>query len=32
MARLVDLLAYLAEPGLEDIWLILDIKVSKKQS
>ncbi|KAI1811574.1 PLC-like phosphodiesterase [Poronia punctata] len=26
MPRLVDLLKYLEEPGLEDIWLILDIK------
>lgn len=29
MPRLVDLLAYLAQPGLEEIWLLLDIKVSK---
>jgi hypothetical protein len=27
MPRLADLLAYLAEPGMEDIWLLLDIKV-----
>ncbi|KAI9764212.1 MAG: hypothetical protein M1840_008602 [Geoglossum simile] len=27
MPRLLDLLEYLATPGLEDIWLILDIKV-----
>ncbi|KAI1177205.1 PLC-like phosphodiesterase [Nemania sp. FL0916] len=26
MPRLVDLLAYLDEPGLQDIWLMLDIK------
>ena len=29
MPRLVDLLDYLAQPGNEDIWLLLDIKVSK---
>lgn len=29
LPRLVDLLAYLAEPGVEDIWLLLDIKVSE---
>ena len=28
MPRLVDLLAYLAQPGLEDIWILLDVKVS----
>jgi phosphatidylglycerol phospholipase C len=28
MPRLVDLLSYLNEPGLESIWLMLDIKVS----
>jgi hypothetical protein len=28
MPRLVDLLEYLAQPGLEDIWVMLDIKVS----
>ena len=28
MPRLVDLLEYLAQPGLEDIWVLLDIKVS----
>jgi phosphatidylglycerol phospholipase C len=27
MPRLTDLLAYLAEPGLENIWLLLDIKL-----
>jgi hypothetical protein len=27
MPRLKDLLQYLATPGLEDIWLLLDIKV-----
>ena len=27
MPRLKDLLEYLATPGLEDIWLLLDIKV-----
>jgi hypothetical protein len=27
MPRLKDLLIYLAEPGLEDIWLLLDIKL-----
>jgi hypothetical protein len=27
MPRLRDLLGYLATPGLEDIWLLLDIKV-----
>ena len=27
MPRLADLLAYLAEPGLEDKWLLLDVKV-----
>ena len=27
MPRLVDLLEYVASPGLEDIWLLLDIKV-----
>jgi hypothetical protein len=27
MPRLVDLLEYLASPGLEDIWILLDIKV-----
>ena len=30
MPRLQDLLEYLASPGLEDIWLLLDIKVCKK--
>lgn len=28
MPRLADLLEYLAQPGLEDIWVLLDIKVS----
>jgi hypothetical protein len=27
MPRLADLLGYLAQPGLEDIWVLLDIKV-----
>jgi tubulin gamma len=27
MPRLIDLLEYLAEPGLEDIWVMLDIKL-----
>jgi hypothetical protein len=27
MPRLEDLLEYLAMPGLEDIWILLDIKV-----
>ncbi|RDL39214.1 putative Glycerophosphoryl diester phosphodiesterase [Venustampulla echinocandica] len=27
MPRLKDLLEYLAEPGLEDVWVLLDIKV-----
>lgn len=27
MPRLIDLLEYLAQPGLEDIWVLLDIKV-----
>ncbi|KAF2272494.1 tubulin-domain-containing protein [Westerdykella ornata] len=27
MPRLVDLLEYLAQPGLEDIWMLLDIKI-----
>ena len=27
MPRLRDLLEYLSEPGLEEIWLLLDIKV-----
>lgn len=27
MPRLVDLLEYLAEPGLEEKWVLLDIKV-----
>lgn len=28
MPRLKDLLEYLAKPGLEDIWVLLDIKVA----
>ena len=28
MPRLSDLLEYLAQSGLEEIWLMLDIKVS----
>ena len=31
MPRLLDLLEYLATPGLEDIWLMLDIKVRVSQ-
>jgi hypothetical protein len=27
MPRLIDLLEYIASPGLEDVWIILDIKV-----
>jgi phosphatidylglycerol phospholipase C len=27
MPRLRELLEYLSEPGLEDIWVLLDIKV-----
>lgn len=27
MPRLIDLLEYMASPGLEDIWVLLDIKV-----
>jgi len=27
MPRLVELLEFLAKPGMEDIWLLLDIKV-----
>jgi phosphatidylglycerol phospholipase C len=27
MPRLKDLLKYLSKPGLEDIWVLLDIKV-----
>lgn len=29
MPRFTDLLEYLASPGLEDIWVLLDIKVHK---
>lgn len=28
MPRLLDLLEYLAQPGLESIWVLLDVKVS----
>jgi len=28
MPRLQDLLEYIADPGLDDIWILLDIKVS----
>lgn len=31
MPRLIDLLEYLAQPGLEDIWVLLDIKVRLKR-
>lgn len=31
MPRLADLLEYLAQPGLEDIWVLLDIKVCATQ-
>jgi hypothetical protein len=27
MPRLADLLEYLAQPGMEEIWVMLDIKV-----
>ena len=27
MPRLIDLLEFLASPGLENVWLLLDIKV-----
>lgn len=27
MPRFIDLLEYLASPGLEDVWVLLDIKV-----
>lgn len=30
MARLVDLLEYLNEPGMEQTWVVLDIKVRKE--
>ena len=30
MPRLVDLLQYLATPGLEHLWLLLDIKVCER--
>lgn len=29
MPRLLDLLQYLAQPGQEELWLLLDIKVRK---
>lgn len=29
MPRLKDLLEYVAQPGLEEIWVLLDIKVSR---
>ena len=32
MPRLKDLLEFLASPGLENIWLLLDIKVCKTPS
>ncbi len=32
MPRLLDLLEYLANPGLEELWVLLDIKVSVLQS
>ena len=32
MPRLEDLLEYLASPGLEEIWLLLDIKVCRKSA
>jgi hypothetical protein len=32
MPRLADLLEYLAQPGLEDIWVLLDIKVRGRSS
>ena len=31
MPRLRDLLQFLASPGLEDTWLLLDIKVRKHE-
>ena len=30
MARLSDLLAWLAEPEQERVWLLLDVKVSQR--
>ena len=27
MPRLIDLLEYLTTPGLEDIWILLDVKI-----
>jgi len=30
MPRLLELLQYLNKPGLEDIWLLLDIKVRQQ--
>ena len=32
MARLIDLLTYLAAPGQEHIWLLLDIKVGQSRT
>jgi phosphatidylglycerol phospholipase C len=32
MPQLRELLEYLTEPGLEDIWILLDIKVSLVES
>ncbi|PVI04711.1 PLC-like phosphodiesterase, partial [Periconia macrospinosa] len=32
MPRLADLLEYLAQPGLEDIWVLLDIKLDNNAS
>jgi hypothetical protein len=31
MPRLIDLLEYLAQPGMEEIWVLLDIKVCNSQ-
>jgi hypothetical protein len=31
MPRLIDLLEYLAQPGMEEIWVLLDIKVWNSQ-
>ncbi|KAL1592851.1 gamma-tubulin [Paraconiothyrium brasiliense] len=31
MPRLIDLLEYLAQPGLEEIWVLLDIKLDNDQ-
>jgi hypothetical protein len=32
MPRLSDLLEYLASPGVEDVWVLLDIKVRIRPS